>query len=120
MYYLVLFLPFVMAISKEFEAPVARRDADMCGVYLCPSLPDHATSYIQEGCIGDFKEWVSTIHQKETMFLREVSVSSESFCVSPETLLILVMLSSTLSFILGWREYSFQQKMYRVKIDQME
>lgn len=141
MYYLLLFLPFVIGISKEFEAPVARRDADMevfsfektsiisdqrseimCAVYLCPSLPDHATSYIQEGCIGDFKEWVSIIHQKEdkTMFLEEESSATPSLCISPETLILLILCSTTLSFIIGWREYSFQQKIYRVKIDQMD
>lgn len=120
MYYLLLFLPFVMGFSKEFEAPVARHDADNCGVYLCPSLPDHATSYIQEGCYGDFKEWVSTIREKENMLFQEVSSVSQPFCVSPEILFILVIFSATLSFILGWREYSFQQKMNPVKIDQMD
>lgn len=138
MYYLLLFLPFVIGISKEFESTIPRHDtvmttfsiehisdnssANMCGVYLCPTLPDHATAYIQEGCEGDFSDWVSTIHPKETILFQQDSANSvsEPFCVTPETLFILMMLSVSVSFILGWREYSFQQKYNRIKIDQMD
>lgn len=105
-------LPFVFAISKEFEAPVARRDADMCGVYLCPSLPNHAVSYIQEGCQGTFSHWIQDLHQKqiqETQLIETVSTStSKEECIHLSTLIGLTLFSSTISFLLGWREHHFQ------------
>jgi hypothetical protein len=131
LYFGWVLLPFVIAISKEFEAPVARRDADMevfskektsivsddvksseimCGVYLCPSLPDHAVSYIQEGCQGTFTHWIQDLHQKqiqETQLIETISTSKEE-CIHLSTLIGLIGFSSIISFLLGWREHHFQ------------
>ncbi len=110
LYFGWVLIPFVFAISKEFEAPVSRRDADRCAVYLCPSLPDHAVSYIQEGCQGTFTHWIQDLHQKEiqeTNLIENISTPKER-CIHLSTLIGLTLFSSIISFILGWREHHFQ------------
>ncbi len=112
LYFGWVLLPFVIAISKEFEAPVARRDADMCGVYLCPSLPDHAVSYIQEGCQGTFTHWIQDLHQKqiqETQLIETVSTSKEE-CIHLSTLIGLIGLENIIFKIPKYKYFHFNKK----------
>ena len=108
----ILLLPLVNAFSKEFEAPVARRDADMCAVYLCPSLPDHATSYLQTGCQGSFSQWIQDTISKTPETLLITETTSNSHCVHWSTLLFLVSFSITFSFYIGWKEHQLQHKLH--------
>jgi hypothetical protein len=109
-YLFLLWIPMVYAMSKEFEAPVARRDADMCAVYLCPSLPDHAVSYLQMGCQGTFTKWIEdTVSQTPQTILIETT-DHLTPCVHWSSLLILATLSTVVSFYIGWKEHKNQYK----------
>jgi hypothetical protein len=46
--------------NKHTTDPVARHDARSCALYLCPALADHATEYLQTGCIDTFKNFLKT------------------------------------------------------------
>ena len=54
----LIFLSLTSVVGKSIEDPVARHDAKECGVYLCPSIPTYATTYLQNGCNGEFQEYI--------------------------------------------------------------
>ncbi len=59
--FLISFLSIAKNIlAKTIEDPVARHDAQQCGIYLCRSLPTLATEYIQSGCVGSFYESIKS------------------------------------------------------------
>lgn len=44
--------------NKHTSDPVARHDANSCALYLCPTLANHATEYLQAGCKSTFKLFI--------------------------------------------------------------
>ncbi len=62
--YALCLISFILGIknifAKTIEDPVARHDAQQCGIYLCRSLPVLAKEYIQSGCIGSFYEHIKS------------------------------------------------------------
>lgn len=44
--------------SRSSYDPVARHDAKSCALYLCPSLHNQATEYLQTGCRESFREFL--------------------------------------------------------------
>ncbi len=77
-YNLIIIPIFVYSSSehtRHIEDPVARHDANMCGVYLCPSLSDKATKYLEEGCINNFRDWLlDNTHISTTMSELQMNV----------------------------------------------
>ncbi len=55
----LLYIIFLIINAKQIQDPVAKHDASMCGVYLCPGLPDLATKYLQSGCIQEFGHFLN-------------------------------------------------------------
>ncbi len=55
----LLYIIFLIINAKQIQDPVAKHDASMCGVYLCPGLPDLATKYLQSGCIQEFGNFLN-------------------------------------------------------------
>ncbi len=44
--------------SRSTYDPVARHDAKTCALYLCPSLHEEATAFLQTGCKESFRDFL--------------------------------------------------------------
>ncbi len=125
--YFILNLTFTYSSSehvKHVEDPVAKHDANMCGVYLCSSFSDKATKYIQEGCIGTFRDWLlenTHINDNTNNELQMNSILlSNSVCVVEDnipldTTLQLTLFSFFLSLFIGYNP-SFKLLKQRLQI----
>lgn len=50
--------------SHSTYDPVARHDAKSCALYLCPSLHNEATAYLQAGCTTTFQSFLHSYNTK--------------------------------------------------------
>jgi hypothetical protein len=46
--------------SHSTSDPIARHDAKSCALYLCPSLHEEATAFLQTGCKTSFRNFLKS------------------------------------------------------------
>lgn len=49
--------------SHNTYDPVARHDAKSCALYLCPSLHNEATAFLQAGCTSSFGQFLLSTYK---------------------------------------------------------
>ena len=53
-----------MVHGKEVADPVARHDVKECSQYMCPSFPNAAQTYMEDGCDGNFDDYILELAAK--------------------------------------------------------
>ncbi len=104
-YKLVLFICYLLYINgKQIEDPVARHDANMCGTYLCPGLPDLASKYIQSGCEKEFREFLNEEIKStgKEQILELNTIETENDGLTKMVLIIMAIFSGLLSSTCGY------------------
>ncbi len=108
--FFIIFLLYPLFIyGKSIEDPVARHDANQCATYLCPSMPEYATTYLQEGCVGRFKDYMESKRNKEDisnlLLIEEEETSyKEGVGIDLEVVTILGVISGMISLGIGYYE----------------
>ncbi len=115
---IILCICFIICIySKQIEDPVARHDANMCGTYLCPGLPDLASKYIMSGCEKEFSEFINyEINNKEEIESKMellIENDNENVGYSKLLLIILAIVSSLISSSCGYYIGKYECKKYK-------
>ncbi len=109
-------------VAKTIEDPVAKHDAKQCAIYLCSRLPDIATSYIESGCLGNFKDYINDVIKptnlnleniKKTELIESISDTNSSNYVELNTLFYMITFSLVSSMALGYLLRNTEKTSYR-------
>ena len=103
-YLLYLFVGILGSESKSIEDPVARHDTNECGVYLCKSFPEYSASYMSEGCIGEFKDYLheKIMEDNQQSELLYKTYLDDNRGVSIQTVIILSGITLMTTLIIGF------------------
>ncbi len=113
---LIVLISILNSDAKQIQDPVARHDANMCGTYLCPGLPDLATKYLESGCEEEFKIFLNNeIYNKEKELNNlELFVNNNSNDnYTKLSLIIIAILSGLLSSTCGYYIGKWEGKKYK-------
>ncbi len=93
--------------AKQIEDPVAKHDANMCGIYLCGGFPDLATKYIQSGCDGDFRSFLENEKSSKSEHIMESFIESSQNVEEKEyyTKMLLIIMGITSGLISSFLGY---------------
>ncbi len=114
---IILQIVFILqtVYSKSIEDPVARHDSNMCGTYLCKSFPLFATEYLENGCEGEFKEFINNkvSESKSTQLLlkeyynEKINLKLKDY-INNSVLFVMIIggiiISSTTGYLYGYYE----------------
>ncbi len=104
--------------EKSIIDPVARHDARQCGTYLCNSMPDYATAYLEEGCNGEFSAFLQRYTEdnlkKEVRQPQELKEfrSQHDNMVNLKTMVYLLLFSTLACWVIGYLYGMYEYKNY--------